>query len=225
MEPRVCGLIAALNEERSVGSVVRGCREHLSHVVVVDDGSTDGTAREAERAGAVVFRQGVNRGKGAALQTGFDHALHEGYDAVITLDADGQHDPAEIPRFLDACRRGAGAIIIGSRLQNRHDIPWQRYWSNSLGVFVISRAAGQDIPDTQSGFRLYTREVMAMSLGHTGFEAETEILIRASRAGHRIHPIAVRAIYPEEYTSHFRPVRDFTRISLAVLKTLVRREK
>ncbi len=217
---KVCCLIPAYNEERTIGAVIRGCRPHLADIVVVDDGSTDGTPEAARGAGAHLLRHEKNSGKGMALKTGFSFALKEGFDAVLSIDADGQHDPEEIPKFLDAYKAGGG-IIIGARLWDRKEIPLQRYISNMVGVFFISLAAGQKIPDTQSGFRIYGKEVLEdIEFGSKGFEAETEILIKAGRAGFSIGAIPVRAIYPENHNSHFRAVRDFTRISLTVLKTI-----
>jgi glycosyltransferase involved in cell wall biosynthesis len=216
---RLCCIIPAYNEESTIASVIEGCRKYINQVAVVDDGSTDGTPVEAEKAGANIIRHKRNLGKGAALRSGFDHALEGGFDAVITLDADGQHDPEEIPKFMDAYVRGSGDIIIGSRLRNRKDIPLVRYLSNTVGVFFISRAAGQHIQDTQSGFRLYWREAMRLPLVSTGFEAESEILIRAARAGHKISSLPIRAIYPSGHKSHIKPVKDFIRICTVVLKT------
>ena len=218
----ICCLIPAYNEEKTVELVIEGCRRHAMDIVVVDDGSTDGTHEISKRAGAHVIRHARNLGKGMALRTGFSHALHNRYDAVLSIDADGQHDAGEIPKFIEAFKGGGGDIIIGSRLWQKKEIPAIKYLPNKVGVYFISRAAGQSIPDTQSGFRLYKREVLErIALRGTGFEAETEMLIRASRRGFRISSLPVRAIYPSDYKSNFRPVRDFVRISISVLKTIM----
>lgn len=216
---RTCGLIPAFNEEDRIAPVITGAREALDAVVVIDDGSSDLTAERAAAAGAVVIRHPDNRGKGMALRTGFAWALENGMQTVITIDADGQHDTGMIPTFLDSFRRNSADIIIGSRLWNRQAIPRYRYIPNRIGVFLISRAAGTSIDDTQSGFRLYSRDVLErIRLVSTGFETETEILIKAGRKGYRIAGIPVPVIYQQDYRTHFRPVRDFYRISILFLK-------
>ncbi len=222
MKRPICCLIPAFNEEKRIAEVVRGVREHIADVIVVDDGSNDATVERAEGSGAVVIRHGFNRGKGMALRTGFNHVLGQSYSAVITLDGDGQHAPEEIATFLSAFDADAGDIIIGSRLWDRAAIPRYRYIPNQIGIFCISKAAGCRIADTQSGFRLYRREVLErIVLGTTGFETETEALIRAGKAGFRIHSVPVSAIYHRDYKTNFRPVRDFYRISILFLKLTI----
>ena len=222
MKRQLCCLIPAFNEEKRIAEVVRGVREHIADVIVVDDGSVDATAERAEGSGAVVIRHAGNKGKGMALRTGFSHVLRQRYSAVLTLDGDGQHAPAEIASFLSAFDADAGDIIIGARLWDKAAIPRYRYIPNQIGIFCISKAAGCRIADTQSGFRLYRREVLeSITLGTTGFETETEALIRAGKAGFRIHSVPVSAIYHSDYTTNFRPVRDFYRISILVLKLTI----
>ncbi len=178
---KVLALIPAWNEAPRIGRIVEGARAFLP-VLVVDDGSTDGTAEVARAAGATVVQHPRNRGKGAALKTGFAWALEHGYDAVLTLDADGQHDPAEIPKFLAALEAGAGALIIGRREFRR--MPWPRWWSTPLGTFLLSLALGRYIPDNQSGYRLITRQALeAFHLTTTGFEMEVEMIAEAVRLG------------------------------------------
>ncbi len=222
---RTCGLIPAFNEEDRIAPVITGAREALDAVVVIDDGSSDRTAERAASAGAVVIRHPDNRGKGMALRTGFAWALENGMQTVMTIDADGQHDTGMIPAFLDAFRRNSADIIIGSRLWNRQAIPRYRYIPNRIGVFLISKAAGIRIDDTQSGFRLYSRDVLErIRLDSTGFETETEILIKAGRKGYGIAGIPVPVIYPQDYRTHFRPVRDFYRISILFLKLVFEKD-
>ncbi|NJD57103.1 MAG: glycosyltransferase family 2 protein [Nitrospirae bacterium] len=222
MTQPVCCLIPAFNEEKRIADVVRGVRRLIPDVIVVDDGSHDATAAHAESSGAVVIRHAANRGKGMALRTGFSHALSRDYKAVLTLDGDGQHAPEEIAKFLSAFRAGSGDIIIGARLWDKEAIPLYRYIPNQIGIFCISKAAGCRIDDTQSGFRLYRREVLeTIPLTTTGFETETEALIRAGKAGFRIHSLPVPAIYHSDYKTNFRPVRDFYRISILFLKLTI----
>lgn len=220
---RVLALIPALDAEETVGRVVRGVLEHACDVLVVDDGSADRTAEEAVNAGADVISHSRNMGKGAALKTGFDYALAKGYDAVLTLDADTQHNPGEIPRLLEAAGKGAD-IVIGARLRDKDRVPKARYYTNMVGVACISWRARQHIEDTQSGFRLYRAEILnGLRLTTTRFDTESEILIRAGRKGARISCVPVSAIYTEEIIkrSHFRPVSDTYRICMVFLKSFL----
>jgi glycosyltransferase involved in cell wall biosynthesis len=204
----VAALIPAYNEAARVGAVVRGAAEHLP-VVVVDDGSADRTATEAEKAGATVLRHPTNRGKGAALETGFRWAAAGGYDAMVTLDADGQHDPGEIPAFLEAYAAGAGDLIIGYR--DFRAIPLVRRIANTTGRLALSWALRQPIRDNQSGYRLVTRpvwEVLQPTVG--GFELEVEMIAQTIWAGLRLGWVPIRTIYGGE-RSHIRPVSHTVR--------------
>jgi len=155
--PRLLALIPAYNEAGRVGGVVAAVRARLP-VLVVDDGSADGTARLAEEAGATVLRQQPNQGKGAALRAGFRWALEAGYDAVLTLDADGQHDPAEIPAFVEAFTAQGADLVIGER--SFRQMPFPRNLSNTVGRALFSWALGQPVRDNQSGYRLLSRRMM-----------------------------------------------------------------
>lgn len=218
---RICCLIPAFNESRTISGVIETAKQHVRDIFVVDDGSVDATSELAEKAGACVIRHDRNLGKGMALRTGFARVLEQGFGAVITLDADGQHNTSEINNFISVYEVNAGDIIIGARLRDKDLIPLYRYIPNQIGIFFISRAAGCRIEDTQSGFRLYKKEVLEkVSLKTDGFETETEVLIKAAKKGFRIHTIPVSAIYQSDYKTYFRPVRDFYRISILVLKLM-----
>lgn len=221
---RLCALIPAYNLARTIGGAVRGTRSHVSDVWVIDDGSTDRTAVIAEDCGASVLRIPVNRGKGWALRRGFSVVLASGnYDAVITLDGDLQHDPADIPKLIEGYRRTGGDIVIGSRMAQAEAIPRVRYWTNRVGVFCISWAAGQPIEDTQSGFRLYSRRVLeAVSLRTTRYDTETELIIKAGLLGMTIVCVPIRTIYHtgEDDASRYRPFTDTFHISMVFLKSL-----
>ncbi len=200
---KVLALIPAYNEAAHVAAVVTGVRGHLP-VLVVDDGSTDDTAARAEGAGADVLRQVPNRGKGVALQAGFGYALDEGYEAVLTLDADGQHDPAEIPQFLDVYATGHTDLIIGAR-DFRHMPPIRRL-SNTVGRWTFSWAMGQPIRDNQSGYRLISRRLLEALLAssETGFEFEVEMIVICIQRGFRLDWVPIRTIYAGE-GSHIQP--------------------
>ncbi|HET7169164.1 MAG TPA: glycosyltransferase family 2 protein [Candidatus Limnocylindrales bacterium] len=201
-------LIPAYQEGPRIGAVVEGARRHLP-VIVVDDGSSDETAAAAEAAGAEVLRSAANAGKGAALRHGFRHALERGAPAVVTLDADGQHDPAEIPAFLRAFEARRPELIIGRR--DFGAMPPLRRASNTLGGAVLSLALGRSVPDNQSGYRLIGRTLMGALLDsdETGFEFEVEMIGRAIALGLPIDWVPIRTIYAGE-PSHIRPWRHFT---------------
>lgn len=198
-------LIPAYNEARFIGDVVRAALAHAP-VIVIDDGSSDGTAAAAALAGAKVLAHATNQGKGKALNTGFDYAVRRGVDAAITLDADGQHDPDEIPQFVAAFRAGSGDVIIGQR--DFSQMPAKNQFGNRTGTFLLGLAMGQRIPDNQSGYRLLGREVMAkVRPDATRFEAEVELLLRAQLAGFRLSWVPIKTIYNDK-VSHFRPLHD-----------------
>ncbi len=202
--PRVLALIPAYNAAEHVGDVVAVARSHLP-VVVVDDGSKDATSRVAEGAGAIVLRQEPNQGKGAALQRGFRWALEQSYDAVLTLDADGQHDPDEVPSFL-ACYRSTGAdLIIGAR--DFSQMPLVRRLSNTIGRWAFSWAMGRMIRDNQSGYRLHSRALVEAVLGsgEQGYEFEMDVILTAVRGHFGLQWVPIRTIYAGE-ESHIRPV-------------------
>jgi glycosyltransferase involved in cell wall biosynthesis len=216
-QTKILALIPAFNESCKIASVVAGARLYLP-VLVVDDGSSDTTAECARQAGAEVLLQKPNQGKGAALRAGFRHALDCGYEAVITLDADGQHDPLEITAFLEtACARPAG-LIIGARDFSR--MPPGRRLANSLGRACLSLVLGQPVRDNQSGYRLITRPIMQAMLASSeqGFEFEVEMVAVCLRMGYRLDWVPIRTIYQGE-KSHIRPwqhVWNFLRVAWKV---------
>jgi len=207
---RILAMIPAHDEAPRIGTVVSSAARFVP-VLVVDDGSGDETAAVAERSGARVIRQTPNQGKGAALRTGFRVALAEGAEAVVTLDADGQHDPAELPGFLAAAARleaaGTPAELIVGRRDFRHMPPLRRL-SNGLGTLALSAAVGRWIDDNQSGYRWVGRRLMTATLDSTesGFGFEVEMIAICLREGWRIEWLPIRTIYGDE-RSHIRPVR------------------
>jgi glycosyltransferase involved in cell wall biosynthesis len=217
----ILALIPGYNEAPRIGLVVGSARRHLP-VVVVDDGSGDGTAEVAEAAGATVLRQRPNQGKGAALRAGFRHALGAGAAAVVTLDADGQHDPTEIPAFLDAWAARHAPLVIGQR--SFGEMPAIRRLANELGTRTFSWAVGRHVPDNQSGYRLIGAPLMRLLLDsrETGFEFEVEMITTAIRAGFVIDWVPIRTIYAGE-PSHIRPVQhvtSFLRVSRVARRTV-----
>ncbi len=212
---QILAVIPAYNEERHISSVVRGALAHLP-VLVVDDGSTDGSAAAARAAGAEVLPQKPNQGKGAALLAGIEFALRQNYDAVLTLDADGQHDPGEIPAFLRAYAVDRADLIIGRR--DFSSMPPVRRASNTLGTQVLSWALGQPVPDNQSGYRLISRRMMQAldEPRERGFEFEVEMILVCLLRGYRLGWVPIRTIYGDE-KSHISPLRHlvkFLQVSL-----------
>jgi len=222
-ENSVLALVPAWNEATRIQPVLEGVREWLP-VLVVDDGSTDDTPALAAAAGAVVVRHDRNQGKGAALMTGFHWALDQGYEAVLTLDADGQHDPADIPKFLSAYRAGADDLVIGQR--DFGQMPFPRRVVNPLGSWLLSLALGVRIYDNQSGYRLYTRPVLeAFDPTSDGFELEVEIIVQAIRDQRSIGWVEIRTIYDTGKVSYFHPVKDTARFLQVVWQAYRRRAK
>jgi len=210
----IVALVPAHDEAPRVGAVVSAAREHLP-VIVVDDGSADDTAAVARDAGATVIEQRPNQGKGAALRTGFRRALDDGAEAILTLDADGQHDPAEIPGFLAAWAADPRPdLVIGRR--NFRSMPPARRLSNELGRIAFSWAVGRSIADNQSGYRLVSRRLAEATLASDehGFAFEVEQITTCIRMDAPMAWVPIRTIYAGA-PSHIRPVahlREFIRI-------------
>ncbi len=208
---RACAVIPAFNEARFIGEVVARAMPHCAEVLVVDDGSSDGTAERAEAAGAVVARHGINRGKGAALATGFDHALKAGFEWAVTLDADLQHLPEEIPSLYAAAERKRADLIIGCRMWNAAGMPALRFWTNRTTSLCVSIAARTRVCDSQSGFRLASAALLrAVRTTTARFEAESELIIKAARMGFRIAEARVSTVYGAE-KSKISKIRDTAR--------------
>jgi glycosyltransferase involved in cell wall biosynthesis len=205
-------LIPAYNEAARVGEVVAVARRHVAEVVVVDDGSTDETVAAAEKAGAKVLRHPQNRGKGATIATALDYFGRSDTELAVLLDADGQHDPSEIGKFVDAAEKERADIVVGTRMGDVRGMPRVRLWTNRFTSRVTSKLAGQRIPDSQCGFRLLRRAVLKdLKLSTARFETETEMLIQAGRAGHKIVSVPIRTIYEPGRTSRIHPWRDTVR--------------
>jgi glycosyltransferase involved in cell wall biosynthesis len=208
----IAAVIPAYQEEKHVGEVAKRARTQLDHVLVVDDGSTDATAQRAQSAGVNVVVHPQNRGKGESIKTGLRYWFDRGSEYVVILDADGQHLPEEISRFVDAAASLLDAkIIIGSRMDDTRTMPLLRRIVNRYMSEKISRICGQRIPDTQCGFRMLHRDIIPEVLGGTSrFEYETEMLIIASRKGHRVASVPITTVYSDEISS-INPVRDTLR--------------
>ena len=209
---RCCVLVPAFNEEGRIGPVVTEIQKYVPDVAVVDDGSSDRTAQEAEQAGAMVVRHSQNQGKGVALNTGFDHMRDAGFDVVITMDADGQHAAADLPAFLEAYVRTGIPVLVGNRMSSAAAMPRVRRVTNMIMSWLLSREMGQYVPDTQCGFRLYRCDVIPFVAAESKrFAAESEILLHIAARGIRIGAVPIATIYTPGRESKIRPVRDTVR--------------
>lgn len=222
---KVCALIPAYNEAAGIAAVIDGCARHVDEVLVVDDGSSDATAQAAEDAGATVIIHKHNKGKGAAIRTGFGHVRGHEFDAVIILDGDGQHDSRDIPRFIETAETTGAAVVLGNRMGDVAEMPALRRWTNRTTSGILSRLAGQRLPDSQCGFRLIRAAVLAdLELRTANYETESEMLLQAAWAGHTIVSIPIATIY-NEAPSHIHKVRDTWRFIKLAARALVQRSR
>jgi glycosyltransferase involved in cell wall biosynthesis len=213
-------VIPALDAAATLPAVLRRLREVLprARVIVVDDGSRDGTAAAAAAGGATVLRRPANLGKGGALAEGVGAAVGCGAGVVVTMDADGQHSPEYVPALLAALADGSADLVVGARRRGAGPMPWTRRVTNRLSSALVSRALGVRVPDSQSGFRAFTRRV-AETVRPAGdrYEFETEFLFLAAHAGFRIAAVPVPTVYGGA-TSHFRYGADTWRLSRLFLR-------
>lgn len=215
----ICALIAAYNEERHVAEVVLGTAPHVQRVIVIDDGSTDGTAARAREAGALVVSHGRNLGKGCAIRTGLTYALTEPCTHVLLIDGDLQHDPTEIPVLVAQARRGVGDFVLGERELRKDSMPAARFYSNVIGSRILSGFIGAPVADSQSGFRLIRSDFLRqVRLSASGYEIETEMLIKLVRAGAVLERVKVRRLEYAGARSKMRPFRDTFRTCMLALR-------
>lgn len=193
---KTCIIIPTFNESKEISSLVKEIKEQKLFVLVVDDGSCDNTSKIATCAGAVVLRNEVNQGKGACLKRGFSYALENNFDAVVTMDGDGQHLPEELFHFIRVAEGSKSDMFVGNRMLKTKNMPAMRIAVNKFMSWFISLLSRQDIPDTQCGFRLIKRAILEkVKLKTSNYETESEILIKASRLGFKIESIPVKTVY------------------------------
>lgn len=209
---QVVALVPALNEARSIRQVVDGVRPHVHRVVVVCDGSSDNTAALARAAGATTIEHAATSGKGQAVRTGLRHILaDEEVDYVLLLDGDLQHLPSEAPRLIEKALDEEADLVVGERQFDRAVMPASRYYANRVGSRALSAFMGSELKDTQCGYRLFRASMLRrLTLRATGYDIETEMLVKVGRLGGRIAHVPITAVYSGE-PSKLRPVRDTTR--------------
>jgi glycosyltransferase involved in cell wall biosynthesis len=214
-------LIPAYNSSEFLANLLPDIKNHISDILVVDDGSTDATSQIAQSVGVNYICHPSNLGKGAALKTGFNFALDNGFDIVITLDSDGQHKPQYIPSFLQSYANSGRDLIIGSRIRDKVDMPFPRRVSNWTTSHLLSLLLRIKIEDLQSGFRLYSRRLLeSVFLESDHFELETEIVIKAVQAGMPPHFIPIKVEYGYGFPSHMNGFVDTLRWCRRVLELI-----
>lgn len=196
---RTICVIPTYNEDETIAEVIGGCKRYCDEILVVDDGSDDETAAEATKAGARLIRHAARLGTGASLSTGFRAALQAGADIVVTVDADGQHSPEDIPRLFETIFLGVTDLVNGSRfLGDVKGMPFLKRLGNSALSIITSILCGRQITDSQSGMRAYTRRVLeTITHESAGYSWASEILLLASRNGFRFVEVPIKTIYPK----------------------------
>jgi len=220
---KIAIVIPAYNEEQNISPLVQSISALGYDCIVVDDGSVDQTEDLANKAGALVLKTGGKSGKGNALKMGFNHALENGYEALIAMDGDGQHSPSDIAAFVDCYQNTGADVVSGNRMQNPKGMPWVRLATNHFMSWLISLFCHQHIPDTQCGFRLIkSRVLQTIKLESSDFEIETEVLIKASKKGFKIASVGIQTIYRNE-VSKIQPMRDTFRFIAYLWRELLRK--
>ena len=221
-------VIPAFNEAQRIRSIAEQTLAQCPKLIVVDDGSTDDTAKKLDGLAVDIIQLPANQGKAFALWQGMIRACHLGAEAVISLDADGQHRPEDIPRFIQAWKNQPKRLIIGSRFADISQVPKDRLFANKFANFWISWAAGQKIFDSQCGYRLYPAKLISKLKLNTSrgrsFVFESEVIISAAKLGYQITPVPIAAIYDSNSRpSHFHARRDITKITQMLLWSLFSR--
>lgn len=213
---KVCAIIPVFNEADTVGDVVAGVKPLVAEVIVVDDGSNDGSGDRATQAGAVCLRLDRNRGKGSALRHALANIAHRDFTHVLFLDGDGQHRPEDIPLLVEQARTTGADLVIGVRAFDKARMPASRHFSNTVGSGLASRLVGQPIQDSQSGFRLARLDrLRGIRLRSRRYEFEMEVLIKVCANGGRVAHAPVALVYDGgRARSKMHPIRDTVRICL-----------
>lgn len=217
-ELKLCVIIPTYNNAGTIAKVVTDVQQYTKNVIVVNDGSTDNTQQIiSEIKGIEIVSYSKNKGKGYALQQGFKYAINKGFDFAITIDSDGQHFAEDIPTFVEKLEENKNVLLIGARNMSQDGVPGKSSFGNKFSNFWFKIETGKSMPDTQSGYRLYPIHRYKKMLFFTRkYEFEIEIIVRSAWKGIEIESVPIKIYYspPEERVSHFRPFKDFTRISI-----------
>lgn len=206
---KICGLICAYNEQGNIAGVIKGSRKYLDEMILVDDGSRDRTAIIALEAGAKLLQHGKNSGKGSALKTGFDYFFSKDFDAIVTLDGDGQHLPEDIPRLVAKLKEGFDAVIAKRDFRSKN-VPFTRKIGNLIDSYILSKLLSADIYDAQNGFRAFRRGCLSglyNSIKDNGFPYEAELVAKMIRKNISIGWVDVAAIYSKGLESKIKPFK------------------
>ncbi|MFA4889996.1 MAG: glycosyltransferase family 2 protein [Candidatus Omnitrophota bacterium] len=217
---KICVIIPTFNEAKEIGKLIVGIKPYALEILVIDDGSTDNTHAIARESGAIVLKNISNAGKGAALIRGFHYMLDNRFDAAITLDGDGQHLPEDIALFLRLAENPEFGMLVGNRIENAKNMPIVRLLTNKFMSWILSKATGQKIPDSQCGFRLIKAKVLEkINLTTSRYDTESEILLQAARLGYKIGAVPIKSIYRGE-KSKINPFVDTPRFIRLMLRTI-----
>ncbi len=220
---KICTVIPSFNVERTLSEVISKVSQFVApvHIIVVDDGSVDQTAEIARKAGVVVLQNRLNRGKGFSLNRGFQYAIRNYYDAIITLDGDLQHDPLEIPKFIDYYYQTNFDLILGDRTGDLSNMPLDRQFSNKMTSLIISLLTGQRVRDSQTGYRLIKTNILkSISLISNRYETESELLVKALLLGYKITHVPIKTVYNDQQ-SHIHRFIDTLRFIKIIIFSLM----
>jgi len=221
---KICAIIPAYNAESTISKAINGISRFFkpSEIIVIDDGSSDDTYQRAKHEGAIVLKNEKNQGKGFSLKKGFKYAIKQGYNAVICLDADLQHDPADIPIFIHCYNKTDADLVLGSRIRDLSRMPLDRQFSNQTTSLIISLLTGRRVRDSQCGYRLIKTKVLkAIRLTSAKYETESELLVKALKAKYKIAHVPVKTIYNNQ-PSHIHRLIDTWRFIRVVMLSLLK---
>jgi len=219
---RTCVIIPTFNESKAIAGLIVQIRQLGLEVIIIDDGSSDDTAKIAQASGAKVLRNESNVGKGTSLIKGYNFAIAQGFDAVISMDGDGQHSCADIKGFIQKAETSQSAVIVGNRMGTTKNMPIVRFLTNRFVSKLISIIIKQNIPDTQCGFRLLKKEVLTkLNLSASKYEIDSEVLIKAARLGFKIESIPIKTIYSGQ-KSQINPFVDTLRFLRFIIPEFMR---
>ncbi len=222
---RICVIIPTYNESKAIAELIKQIKDLNLEVIIIDDGSSDATVKIVQASGAKVLRNETNSGKGSALIKGYNFAIAQGFDAIISMDGDGQHSSEDIKTFIQKAQDPSVCVIIGNRMTMTKKMPFLRIITNNFMSSLLSLIIKQKIPDTQCGFRLVKKEaLLAMNLSTSKYETESEILIKAARLGYKIESVPVKTIYCGQ-KSKINPFIDTLRFLRLLALEAIRRPK